>query len=514
MRAGCWLGGHGVVVVSIRSRLTWAYVSFFAVALLVLDLGLFFFVRSSLVGGIDNELRLGASLLQQGFTDSNTTLRGHFQGDDFMVKLTPPSVSGFDETTLYVQIHQIDGTLVTNSPNVRKPIPVDEQIFEEAKHGPVTSNVTAGHDMHIRVLMAPLTIVSPVDKDKSETVGVMLLARRMDETDKALNLFGYAIFGGGLVVLLAAARGGTWLTRAAFKPIDEVVRTAQSIVSASDLSSRVPVPVVEDELHRLTVTINDLLARLETLFATQRRFVADVSHELRTPLAAMQGNLDVLARGADRDPELLRESLDDMRREVGRLIRMTNDLLLLAQTEAGLVLRKEPVELDTLLLEVVRELRPLAGGVQLRLGAEDQALVNGDRDRIKQALLNLGMNALQHTPAGGTITLGLQRADDMVRLSVADTGSGVLPEALPHIFDRFYRADTSRNRDRGGAGLGLAIVKWVAEAHRGRVLVESEPGLGSLFALELPLAEGSALAAAATSSPKPDAAPLELPVSG
>ncbi|HEU5089958.1 MAG TPA: HAMP domain-containing sensor histidine kinase, partial [Roseiflexaceae bacterium] len=322
----------------------------------------------------------------------------------------------------------------------------------------------------------------------------------------------YAIFGGGLVVLLAAARGGTWLTRAAFKPIDEVVRTAQGIVSASDLSSRVPVPVVEDELHRLTVTINDLLARLETLFATQRRFVADVSHELRKPLAAMQGNLDVLARGADRDPELLRESLDDMRREVGRLIRMTNDLLLLAQTEAGLVLRKEPVELDTLLLEVVRELRPLANGVQLRLGAEDQALVNGDRDRIKQALLNLGMNALQHTPPGGIITLGLQRADDMVRLSVADTGSGIAPEALPHVFDRFYRADTSRNRNHGGAGLGLAIVKWVAEAHRGHVLVESEPGRGSLFALELPLADGSALVG--TGSPKPDPAPLELPVSG
>jgi heavy metal sensor kinase len=495
--------------VSIRSRLTLAYVGFFAIALLALDLGLYFFMRASLIGSIDNELRLGATLLQQGFTESNTTLRGHFQGDDFMVALTPPSVSGFDETSLYVQIHQNDGTLVTKSPNMRSAIAVPGELLASAREGQsIVSNATIGHDYHVRQLVAPLLLRNPVT-NKDETAGVMVLSRRMDETDRALSLFAYTLLGGGLVVLLAAARGGTWLTRAAFRPIDEVVLTAQSIVSASDLSSRVQVPDVEDELQRLTITINDLLARLEQLFATQRRFVADVSHELRTPLAAMQGNLDVLARGADRDPALLRESLDDMRREVSRLIRMTNDLLLLAQSEAGLQLHHDPVELDTLLLEVLRELRPLAGNVQLRLGAEDQALVEGDRDRIKQALLNLGMNAIQHTPAGGSVTLGLERLSNWVRLSVQDTGSGIAPEILPHIFDRFYRADVSRNRNYGGAGLGLAIVKWIADAHGGEVLVESQPGQGSTFILALPLlggaeAQGRANVAAAPAPPVAD----------
>src|SRR5258708_32274591 len=153
-----------------------------------------------------------------------------------------------------------------------------------------------------------------------------------------------------------------------------------------------------------------------------------------------------------------------MRREVARLIRMANDLLLLAQSEAGVQLRDEPIELDTLLLEVHRDLRPLAGDVQLRLGHEDQIVVQGDRDRIKQALLNLGINALQHTPTGGAVTLGLARQDDYAALTVADSGVGIGANDLPYIFDRFYRADRSPSRHQGGAGPGLAIAKGVAQA--------------------------------------------------
>jgi signal transduction histidine kinase len=215
--------------------------------------------------------------------------------------------------------------------------------------------------------------------------------------------------------------------------------------------------------------------------------MADVSHELRTPLAAMQGNLEVLARGAAGDPELLNESLTDMRREVGRLIRMTNDLLLLAQSDSGLQLRREPVDVDTLLIELVRELRPLSNGVQLKLDIDDQAIVLGDRDRLKQALLNLGVNALQHTPAGGSVTLGLTCADGHVLVRVSDTGAGIPSEALEHIFDRFYRVDAARTRNRGGAGLGLSIVHWIIDAHQGTISVESEVAVGSTFTIKLPL---------------------------
>jgi signal transduction histidine kinase len=338
--------------------------------------------------------------------------------------------------------------------------------------------------VRMREWLAPLTY-------RNNIVGVIQVVRPMGEIDGSLKLFSYALIGGGVVVLVAAAGGGAWLTRAVFKPINEITEITQSIVRAEDLSRRVAVPAVQDELQRLTVTINEMLARLEQQFNTQRRFLADVSHELRTPLAAMRGNLEVLDRGAARDPQLLAESLADMRSEVNRLIRMVNDLLLLAQSETGLEIRREPVELDSLLLECHRELRSLANGVILRIGHEDQLSVIGDRDRIKQGLLNLAVNAIQHTPSGGTVTLGLAAHGERAALSVADTGCGISAEDLPHIFERFYRADRARSRVRGGAGLGLAIVKWIAEAHGGEVAVESTPGHGSTFTVLLPLAPES-----------------------
>ncbi len=289
------------------------------------------------------------------------------------------------------------------------------------------------------------------------------------------------------------------LSSRALHPIDQITLTAQGIVLAEDLGQRVPVPRHQDELYRLTVTINELLARVEALFTTQRRFVADVSHELRTPLAAMQGNLEVLDRGGLKNPELAAEAVTDMRRETGRLIRMTNDLLLLAQSDSRVEIRNEPVELDTLILEVFRELRPLAEGVQLRIGAEDQVTVLGDRDRLKQALLNLGINALQYTPPEGFVTLGLEQQDGYALLTVSDTGVGIGEDDLPHVFDRFYRADRSRSRHSGGAGLGLSIVKRVAEAHGGHATVASIPGRGSTFAIWLALPPQA--------EPEPEAAP-------
>jgi two-component system OmpR family sensor kinase len=475
--------------VSLRTRLTLSYISFFAVALILLDVGLYVIVRQALIGSIDSELRLGAQLLQQDFRDSKGWLNAYLDGERvvFVLNKEPPRVSDFETTNLYVQVYDQNGELVATSPNLPEPLDLDSAPLQSALAGEWNVRQVTTSRMHLRELVAPLIFHDPV-KNRDVVIGALQVARLMKETDLALRLMFYVLLGGGIVVLLTAARGGAWLTRAAFKPIDEVTRTAQSIVRAEDLSRRVPVPEAQDELQRLTVTMNDLLARLEALFSAQRRFVADVSHELRTPLAAMQGNLEVLNRGAARDPEMLAESLADMRREVARLIRMANDLLLLAQSDAGAQLRHEPVELDTLLLEVHRELRSLANGVQLRIGEIDQIIVCGDRDRIKQALLNLGVNALQHTPAVGTVTLGLERRDDRAALTVADSGAGIAAEDLPHIFERFYRADRARARNRGGAGLGLAIVQWIAEAHGGRVTAESTSGAGSRFTLLLPLA--------------------------
>jgi signal transduction histidine kinase len=242
-----------------------------------------------------------------------------------------------------------------------------------------------------------------------------------------------------------------------------------------------------DEVGQLTATVNDMLGRLEGSFDTQQRLVADVSHELRTPLTTIQGNLDLLRRGAAEDPAMRTESLAAIGNETARMRRLVNDLLLLAQADAGLRLQLQPVELDTLLLDVYRQGQMISQGtgVRVRLGAEDQAVVLGDADRLRQLLLNLVDNGIKYTPAGGDVTLTLKREAGWILVSVADTGCGIPQEDLPHIFERFYRADRSRTRP-GGAGLGLSIAKWVAEAHGGEIEVESEQGQGTVFTLYLP----------------------------
>ncbi|MCX7669523.1 MAG: cell wall metabolism sensor histidine kinase WalK, partial [Anaerolineae bacterium] len=218
----------------------------------------------------------------------------------------------------------------------------------------------------------------------------------------------------------------------------------------------------------------------------------DVSHDLRTPLTTIQGNVDLLRRGAADDPQLRNEALRAIADETARMRRMVSDLLLLAQADAGLKLQRQPVELDTLLLEVYRQAQVMAGDrLTVHLGAEDQALVLGDPDRLRQLLLNLVDNALKYTPAGGEVTLTLRRRDGWVQVIVEDTGIGISPEDLPHIFERHYRADRSRSRS-GGHGLGLAIAQWIAQAHDGRIEVTSELGKGSRFTVWLPEASATA----------------------
>jgi signal transduction histidine kinase len=163
------------------------------------------------------------------------------------------------------------------------------------------------------------------------------------------------------------------------------------------------------------------------------------------------------------------------------------DLLLLAQADAGVQIQKQTVELDTLLLDVFRQTRLIAGNVKVSLGSEDQAQVIGDADRLKQLFLNLTDNAIKYTPSGGTVTLSFVREENWVRVAIADTGIGIPAKDLPHIFDRFYRVDKARAREKGGTGLGLAICKWIVDAHGGRIEAQSEVGKGSTFTVWLPV---------------------------
>ena len=290
------------------------------------------------------------------------------------------------------------------------------------------------------------------------------------------------------IVSAVLAALGSWVVLSrSLAPLETVTETAQAINRADDLSRRIPYKgPADDEIGRLIQSFNQTLERLENLFTSQRRLLADVSHELRTPLTVIKGNVDLMRRMKQLDDE----SLSSIDQEAGRLTRLVGGLLLLAQAESGkLSLDMKAVELDTLVLEVFQEMRVLAGDkLKMRMGDIDQAVVKGDRDRLKQVLLNLLGNAIQYTPPGGDVVMSLAKIGEQVRIIVRDTGPGIPAEDLPFIFERFYRAEKSRTREKSsGFGLGLSIAQWIVENHGGSLEVESKVGMGTTFAIWLPL---------------------------
>ncbi len=470
---------------TLRQRLTLFSVLFLVVSLSVIGVGLYAYERTILLNGVRNDLLRATQRFQAQYRDSNAPMP--FDGSvdaSAIISLLQLPAEEFEGSPISVAVYKSTGVLVQSSQGFMS----DESLNLRSQ------DLRAALNGEMQVVEIPLKrggrlmqVVSPLTFN-NEVVGVLVVSQPLRTVDRALDTLILVLLVSGGIMLIVSTVGIDQIVRRALKPIDQISEIAEQIVRAEDLSRRVAISNSHDELGRLGTVINDLLLRLETLFITQRRLTADVSHELRTPLAAMRGNIEVLRRGALHNPALLSESLTDIEREVGRLTRLVNDLLLLAQSEAGVQIRKEPVELDTLLLEVFREIRPLAEHVKLQIGGEDQATVIGDRDRLKQALLNLTYNAVQHTPDGGVVTLNLECIGREAAMSVTDTGEGIASEDLPHIFERFYRADKARVRKGGGAGIGLAIVRWIVEAHGGSVNVRSTVGEGSTFTLWLPLA--------------------------
>jgi len=381
-------------------------------------------------------------------------------------------------SNVYVQLWGEDGKVKSASPVIASmTASLDPTGFKSAQ--PVYRETTI-KNVHLRVLSIPL-------RAGLHSVGVLQVATTLNVADAALRDLLDVLFVATLVSILLAGAGSWFVLGRALAPLDAATETALAINRADDLSRRIPYEgVSNDEMGNLIEAFNQTLERLENLFNSQQRFLADVSHELRTPLTVIKGNVDLMRRMKQFDEESL-SSIDE---EAGRLTRLVGGLLLLTQADSGkLILSKQPVELDTLLLEVFQEMHILAGNkVHLKIAGIDQILFNGDRDRLKQVLLNLVANAIQYTPQGGDVMMGLARVGDQVRIIVRDTGPGIAGEDLPFIFDRFYRAEKSRTRSNSpGFGLGLSIAKWIVENHGGTINVESKEGKGTTFAIWLPL---------------------------
>lgn len=453
---------------SLRARLTLLYTSLLGGILLLFGVAIYLIISFLLIAQVEltlfqtfEEIQKNTSVESVGnmevirLPSLDLTENVYAQAWDRQGRLQSTNLEGFNRSF--------------DSLGLQSPTPVFRSIYID--------------DVHLRVLSIPLVI-------GNRSIGTLQLATSLELVDATLNVLVTVLLVGSVISMAVAGLVGWLTTRRALAPLEAVTQTALQITRADDLSRRISYQgPPDDEVGQLIHAFNQTLHRLENLFNSQRRFLADVGHELRTPLTVIKGNVDLMRRMDDPDDE----SLISIEAEVDRLTRMVGDLLLLAQAESGkLPLDIHIVELDTLVLEALNQMAVLAKDkLQLRLGDIDQVLVCGDQDRLKQVLVNLIVNAINYTPSGGVVTISLGKANNQAQLIVHDTGPGIPEEDLPHVFERFYRGEKSRTRSREGTGfgLGLSIAYWIVRNHGGRIEVDSNEGQGTTFTVWLPLAE-------------------------
>jgi len=311
------------------------------------------------------------------------------------------------------------------------------------------------------------------------------------EADQFLAQFRWLLIAAAPILVLIASGGGYWMSRRALAPVDRLTTAARRI-SVDNLSQRLAIEPTGDELERLGITWNEMIGRLDDAVQRIRQFTADASHELRTPIAVIRTSAELALR-RERDPAEYRRALENIHRESEWMTHLAEDLLLLARADSGtLMLRTQPLDVNAVVRGAADQAAPIAEVRRIRINTRfvgGDVVVNGDERALHRVMTVLVENALQHTPPEGTIQIMTSTAEDVVMIEVQNSGDGVRPEDLPHIFERFYRGDPARTR-QNGAGVGLAIARSITEAHGGQIEVESTPGEGAQFRVRLPLIGG------------------------
>lgn len=415
-----------------------------------------------------------------------------------------------------VEVFDTTGTSHYSS-NPSSSLFLDQTVLETLIHGtnPLIYNAEVnGDDVVIEATpiyppSPPFPRTSPPANAHSEIIGVLLVAKSLHDTNATLALLQGLLLLTGAIMLVLFLICGWAVMGYALRPLSEMVRTASSIASAlaqdkraGDLSQRVIRPGGDDEMAQVVDAFNEMLTAIEGSTAAQRRFIADASHELRAPLTTIQGNLAFLIRYIDDIPPTERRTmLADAHGETLRLASLVEELLLLARADASIGLRVNPsqtaplVELDRTLLKLVRQMRrrlEIEGtALTIEIGRIEPVRVSGDEESLRRIMVILLENAIKYTRPteegkdDGKITVALERVGSEAMLQVSDTGIGIDTQDLPHIFERFYRADRARSRE--GTGLGLAIASTLVKQLNGRIAAESTPGQGSTFRVYLPL---------------------------
>jgi two-component system OmpR family sensor kinase len=514
--------------VSLRTRLTLWYGALLALTLLGFSALLYFTLQRNLSSSMDSRLTVRADQIVREVGPSMGNL---LQPEDVPPGQMESTIGAFVEPGIYVQVLSSKGAILAAPPNLfggELPVPpTSREAIVEGTRIFETIPVASG-DVHVRLLTEPIH-----QAGTQEVVGAVQVAESLAPYDSTMAAVERLLLSAGLGALVLAVVVGWLLTRAALSPVARITETARHIAATGDYRRRLHVQPPRlghgDELFFLAATFNDMIARLEHVLESQRRLLADTSHELRNPITIIRGNLALLRR--EGVPELTRrEAVVEAEEESARMGRLVGDLLLLARADAGGApsLQLESVNLAELASEVVEQARPRAPDRRMSLAVEGECVVVGDRDRLKQLLANLVENSILYTPTSGRIDVRLtcasalpavqqaarstrsRRARDanvsnsMLVLTVADTGLGISPTDLPHVFERFYRADKARSRAHGGSGLGLSIAEYIAEAHGGSIQAFSEgTNRGSTFTVLLPLQANPPRPASPPESPAP-----------
>jgi heavy metal sensor kinase len=462
---------------SIRFRLTVWYAGLLAGLLALFGvsiyIGLRHYLRSHLTDSLTKEAQqIGETLLV------NVRLSGEEYVADEIKEHLAPEING-----IFVRVTRPNGSTLYESGQPR------DGSFDPGKISPARSDLL---EASIRVEHlsgeADLMVCAVPFRTREGSSFVIEAGAPLEQSESVLHGLLLTFSVGLPLVVTVAIAGGYFLMRRALAPVGEITRTAEQITSRN-LGERLPEATTGDELQALSVALNRMISRIEHSFRHMNRFTADASHELRTPLTVLRGELEAVAQRQD-IPTDARETIESALEESERLSKIVESLLAISRLDAGeALMTRERFDLAELVADTVEQMRLLAEDKRITLScfAKDAVQVEGDPGRLKQVVVNLADNAIKYTNEGGSVDIRVAAVDGKALLEVSDSGLGIPSEALPHVFERFYRVDKARSRQMGGAGLGLSIVKSICEAHGGRISVESTEGTGSRFTVELPL---------------------------
>lgn len=470
---------------SIRLRLTAWYASILALTFLIVGFAIYGFAANNIYGGLRERISKQVSQIK-------VVVNYNFW-DGLDLNLDD---RGIGDEEIYVQfVNYQNGAIKSNLGNMQFPYPANPADIKEGFK-------------HIYVDNIPFYVYNSPIQVNGKTIGYATFGVYTGKEVDFFNQLKNILILVSITMVVIASTIGLFIARKALRPIENVIRAANQIQNGADLSVRIHREGPNDEIGQLTDTVNGMLSRMEIFYReldesyrAQRRFVSDASHELRTPLTTIRGNVDLLEKmwtdAEEQDKphwdeqmkrEMSLEALQDIAGESRRMTRLVNDLLALARADAGVIMEKEPLQLKPMLEEVIRRAQFLprtADWITGDISALDDIVVNGHKDYLQQMLFVFIENAFKYT-SEGSVTIEAVIRDQQVGIRIVDTGIGMDRDQVPHIFDRFYRADESRGIT-AGTGLGLSIAKWIIDEHYGSVEVITALDKGSAFIIWLPI---------------------------